>query len=127
MNLRRAFWLGLILAVIASLAMLCTGCSNILDMAESLILKDEVVAEAAGEVSPQSEYLALVKADTAEAAVDAARAVIEGRWGLRLDTNDLAALSSAMATVQDALQGRALDSEAEALRRLEEMLRALEP
>ncbi len=125
MTLRRAFWSSVALVVAMITTMLLTGCSNILDMAEGLLLRDEVVAEAPA--SPESEYMAEVKADTTLAAVAAARAVIEQRWGIKLSASDLSTLSSVMAALQDVLEARALDSEAEALRRLEDTLRALEP
>lgn len=126
MNLRRAFWVSLVLVAAMCAAILLTGCGNILDMVESVVLK-EPVAESANIDSPESEYLAEVKADTAKTAVAAAQAVIESRWGLRLEASDLDSLSSTMTVLQDVLQARALNSEAEALRRLEDTLRALEP
>ena len=125
MDLKQAVRMWLLIVLWAAVAMLLVGCADILDMVESVVLKDEVVAEAPA--TPQSEYLAEVKAETAQAAVAAAQAVVEARWGLRLEASDLASLSNVMETLQDVLQARALDSEAEALRRLEDLLRALEP
>ena len=128
MDLRRGFWLLLTVLVLAVLATVFTGCSNILDTVEGLVLRDggeEVAVEAPA--SPESEYLAEVKADTTLVAVAAVQAVIEQRWGLRLTAEDLSSLANVTAALQDVLEARALDTEAEELRRLEDRLRALEP